>query len=190
MKAFIQNGVLILFVVILAVGGLGWQVWRRYYYPTSDTYFLTASKQEQYGVKYNERRRELGLYLVEEGWYTKTPSETPRTVGRHSIVYDANYWNSQIWSDFIPRSEPHHKEKELTMGLDYELSGETDRWEYRLNDSTLYLLEIHFSYLSNKRQEDPWTATLLIIRDKGDYDQVSRDLKKVQADSILTRWGL
>jgi len=154
MKTFLQNTFLTLLVIVLAVGGLGWQVWRRYYYPTSDSYFLVASRQEKYGTKYNDKRKELGLYPIEENWYTQTPSETPRTLGRHSTIYDANYWSSQIWSEFIPKTEPHHKEKELTMGLDFELSGETDRWEYRLNDSTLYLLEINFSYLSNKRQED------------------------------------
>lgn len=178
-----MNRYLVILTTCVVVVGLA--TWYKYFYPETDQYNKDISLDEKFGFTLNAERKTLGIPIIESNWYTKQVSVKRRGNWTYSET-----WTRQIWSDYTEKETPFHKEKELHKSIDGVIN-ETDRFQNKLNDSVTLTLEIYFSRYSKKRNENPWTGTLIKVTDsETDYRQENRDLTIEQADSVLTKWGL
>lgn len=172
-------------ILIMCIVVVGLATWYKYFYPNTDFYNKYISSDEKFGQILNNERKELGIPIIQENWYTKQVSNKRKGNREYS-----ESWTRQIWSDYIDQDIPFHKEKELDKSIDGEIN-ETDRFQNKLNDSVTLTLEIHFSRYGKKRNENPWRGTLIkVMNYKTDYQQENRDLTIEQADSVLNMWGL
>jgi hypothetical protein len=149
------------------------------------------SRFEPYGIKYNSTRQQLGIPLIEEGWYTETTSTTRPKRRRYRQEND-NPWAFQIWESHrevpVTIDKAFHKSKEISRrrgSLEYE----SDLYCKRVNDSTEMLLEVKFRYLFPR--DSAWSAALVTTtQTQEDVLVDQKDISIEQADSLLTLWGL
>lgn len=159
-------------------------------YKTSDLFFIIHSKDERFGLKYNEERLKRGIPPIPVSWYTKNTSVIPTGSRGLGFRTNRNYWASQVWSDFEEshKAVAYHKEKELRSSVN-DIDSETDRFVMKENDSIEYMLELKYSYLYSP--DSAWSSSIIKTTDtKDDYLVDAKDITKKQADSVLLAWGI
>jgi hypothetical protein len=173
------------FIVICLIVGIA--VWLT----LGDNFFIYESKKETFGIQYNEVRKKIGIPVIPPEWYTKNTSVIPNIkYFRFRFWTLPNYWYSQTWSNFnsSPKGRACHKEKEIQRYLK-AIDAEIDRFNYIVNDSTEFLLEIKYSYLYHG--DSSWSASIIkTMSTKDDYLVNTKDIGLMEADSILAAWKL
>lgn len=139
------------------------------------------SESEPFGKNYNSVRQQLGIPIVEYGWYTENTSVT-RKYRRFGDSLENNPWMYQLWTEFTTNPPDgytaYHKSKEVGRNKD-EIVYESDE----------FLLQIKFNYLQER--DSAWTAVLIkTTNGKDDYLIDQQDVTLSQADSVLALWGL
>jgi len=137
-------------------------------------YFLNKPKYDSdtdtFGRSFNETRIKLGLPVIEEAW-----------VAHNSDSLGAVWMNK---SHVVETKDAHHFAKKVRLGKG-ELLNEEDSFNKYLNDSVAS--RVIYLYTFDTKQ---WDCELNIHYFRAYPPSKVIPLTLVQADSILTDWGL
>ena len=135
--------------------------------------FCMIQCTHQYGLEYNKERIKKGIPIIEDNFILK------------------NHFRKDVMGWGLPGSldemRTYHYFKGIRLNSDAsKILFEDDLFHTRINDSLSYRLFLTYNY----QNENHWECELLHDIRKPSYREIKDSVSLIQADSILSSWGL
>lgn len=147
------------------------------------SFYIRQSKNEEFGVRYNDQRAIRGLVALPNDWYTEDTSKKSGIFLRYTRTAD-NFWYHQTWRPKRDQNRYGHFEKQINRN-NWGLVSEIDR--FRCCEEENFILEIRYFY---RRENNGWEYDLYEYVNEPKFEVKTMRLIRSQVDSVFESWGI